>query len=87
MALMHALINFSLNPHLGSTAGVEGQRDGKFREGKWYCVCSVGECTCRCTCMYGSVLVWHVCVALRIVVGAWPMAGTLWQLLEYYCYS
>ena len=28
----------------------------------------------------------HVCVALPIVVGAWPMAGTLWQLFEYYYY-
>ena len=28
------------------------------------------------------ILVWihvHVCVALPIVVGAWPMAGTLWR--------
>ena len=25
----------------------------------------------------------HVCVAPPIVVGAWPMAGTLWQLFEY----
>ena len=35
------------------------------------------------------ILVWvhvHVCVALPIVVGAWPMAGTLWQLFEYYYY-
>ena len=23
----------------------------------------------------------HVCVALPIVVGVWPMAGTLWRLL------
>ena len=32
-------------------------------------------------------LVWirvHVCVAPPIVVGAWPMAGTLWRLFEYY---
>ena len=29
------------------------------------------------------ILVWvHVCVALPIVVGAWLMAGTLWQLFE-----
>ena len=28
----------------------------------------------------------HVCVAPPIVVGAWPMAGTLWQLFEYYYY-
>ena len=33
------------------------------------------------------IFVWihvHVCVALPIVVGAWPTAGTLWQLFEYY---
>ena len=31
------------------------------------------------------ILVWihvHVCVAPPIVVGAWPMAGTLWRLFE-----
>ena len=37
------------------------------------------------------ILVWicvHVCIALPIVVGAWPMAGTLWRLFfEYYYYS
>ena len=36
------------------------------------------------------ILVWihvHICVAPPIVVGAWPMAGTLWQLFEYYYYS
>ena len=35
------------------------------------------------------ILVWirvHVCVAPPIVVGAWPMAGTLWRLLEHYYY-
>ena len=35
------------------------------------------------------ILVWihvHVCVAPPIVVGAWPMAGTLWRLFEYYIY-
>ena len=35
------------------------------------------------------ILVWihvHVCVAPPIVVGAWPMAGTLWRLFEYYYY-
>ena len=35
------------------------------------------------------ILVWihvHVCVAPPIVVGAWPMAGTLWWLFEYYHY-
>ena len=43
----------------GGTTGVEGQRDGKFWEGKWSCVCSVGKrnmcigaCSCRCTCTY-----------------------------------
>ena len=32
---------------LGGTAGVEGERDGKFREGKCYCACyrvNVGAC-------------------------------------------
>ena len=36
------------------------------------------------------ILVWihvHVCVAPPIVVGAWPMAGTLWWLFEYYIYQ
>ena len=31
------------------------------------------------------ILVWihvHVCVAPPIVVGAWPMAGTLWRLFD-----
>ena len=33
------------------------------------------------------ILVWiHVCVAPPIVVGAWPMAGTLWRLFEYYLF-
>ena len=79
---------------------VEGQRDGKFWEAKLYCVCrvSVAECNvfvdaCTCTCVGVNVsvrmciLVWihvHVCVAPPIVVGAWPMAGTLWRLFEYY---
>ena len=26
----------------------------------------------------------HVCVASPMVVGAWSMAGALWQLFEYY---
>ena len=33
------------------------------------------------------ILVWirvHVCVAMPIVVGVWPMARTLWQLFENY---
>ena len=35
------------------------------------------------------ILVWihvHVCVAPPMVVGAWPMAGMLWRLFEYYFY-
>ena len=39
--------------------------------------------------MIMCILVWihvHVCVAPPIVVGAWPMAGTLWRLFEYYYY-
>ena len=35
------------------------------------------------------ILVWicvHVCVAPPMVVGAWPMAGTLRWLFEYYDY-
>ena len=35
------------------------------------------------------ILVWihvYVCVAVPIVVGVWPMAGTLWLLFEYYYY-
>ena len=84
----------------GGGTGVEGKRDGKFREGKLHCVCyaSVAACNvcvdaCACTCGCVSVimciLVWihvHVCVAPPIVVGAWPMAGTLWRLFEYYYY-
>ena len=69
MAMTHALINFSLSPHLGAT-GVEGQRDGKFREGKLHCVCysSVAACnvcvdacacTCGCKCKYDNV---HSCM-------------------------
>ena len=89
---------------LGGATGVEGQRDGKFRESKFCCVCyacrvSVAACNV-CVLMHVHVLVgvsvsvimcilaWirvHVCVALPIVVGAWPMAGTLWRLFEY-CY-
>ena len=35
------------------------------------------------------ILVWicvHACVAPPVVVGAWPMARTLWRLFEYYYY-
>ena len=64
--MTHALISFSLSPHLGvwpgGATGVEGQRDSKFREGKLYCVwnacrvsvaaCNacVDACTCTCWC-------------------------------------
>ena len=105
MAMTHALINFSLSPQggLGGATGVEGQRDGKLREGKLYCVCyayrvSVAACnvcvdactcTCGCKCKCECAFLWmriHVCVAPPIVVGVWPMAGTLWLLFEYYYY-
>ena len=86
---------------LGGATGVEGQRDGKlwdgkFREGKLYCVCyACGVLRVMCVLMHVHVLVgvnvsvimcilvWirvHVCVAPPIVVGAWPMARTLWWL-------
>ena len=87
---------------LDGTAGVEGQRDGKFREGKLYCVCyacrvsvaacnvcvDVCTCTCGCKCKCNNVhscmdTCIYICVALPIVVGVWPMAGTLWLLFEY----
>ena len=86
---------------LGGATGVEGQRDGKFREGKLHCVCYASVAACNvcvdaCACTLGvnvsvimCILVWihvHICVAPPIVVGAWPMAGTLWQLFEYYYY-
>ena len=59
---------------LGGATGVEGQRDGKFRKGKLYCVCCrvnvgecnmcVGACTCKsvhvqCTCKCNNV---HSCM-------------------------
>ena len=55
---------------LGGATGVEGQRDGKFREGKLRCVCysSVAACnvcvdacacTCGCKCKYDNV---HSCM-------------------------
>ena len=62
------------------------------------CACRVSVAACNvcvdaCTCTCGvnvsvimCILVWirvHVCVAPPIVVGAWPMAGTLWRLFEY----
>ena len=52
MVMTHALINFRLSPHLhgglGGATGVEGQRDGKFREGKLYCYeCRVSVAACN----------------------------------------
>ena len=87
---------------LGGATGVEGQRDGKFWEGKLYCyACRVSVAACN-VCVDAwhvlvgvnvsvimCILVWiraHVCVAPPMVVGAWPMVGTLWRLFEYYCY-
>ena len=72
---------------LGGSTGVEGQRDGKFqdgkfREGKFYCVC-VNVSVIMCSLVWIRV---RVCVAPPIVVGAWPMVGTLWRLFEYYYY-
>ena len=61
MAMIHALINFSLSPHLGVWRVPLGLR-GKgmvSREGKLHCVCyaSVAACNvcvdaCACTCGY-----------------------------------
>ena len=39
---------------------------------------NVHSCMDTCTCT--------VCAAPTIVVGAWPIVGTLWQLFEYYYY-
>ena len=58
---------------LGGATGVEGQRDGKFREGKLYCVCyacrvsvaarnvcvDASACTCGCKCKCDNV---HSCM-------------------------
>ena len=73
--------------------------DGKFREGKLYCVCyACRVCVDVCNMCVDAhvpvsvnvsvimcILVWihvYVCIAPPIVVGAWPMAGTLWWLFE-----
>ena len=84
---------------LGGATGVEGQRDGKFREGKLLVIHLLLRVMCVLmhvhvlvgvnVSMIMCILVWihvHVCVAPPIVVGAWPMAGTLWRLIEYYYY-
>ena len=61
-------------------------------------MCNVCVGVDACMCMYNVLvgvnvsvimcsLVWMrvcVCVAPPIVVGTWPMAGTLWRLIEYY---
>ena len=58
---------------LGGATGVEGQRDGKFQEGKLYCVCyacrvsvaacnvcvDASACTCGCKCKFDNV---HFCM-------------------------
>ena len=46
----------------------------------------IGSYTFTCECKCSVIRHVHVCVALPIVVGAWPMAGKLWQLFEYYYY-
>ena len=49
------------------------------------CNVCVGACTCECTCTWKCDNAWihvHVSVAQFIVVSVWPMAGTLWWLLE-----
>ena len=51
---------------LVGTAGVGGQRDGKFQEGKLNCVCyrvtcnmCVSACACECAFLYGYM---YMCV-------------------------
>ena len=93
---MYIIMHIKPPGGLGGAAGVEGQRDGKFREGN-ACRASVGACNVHVHVLVGvnvsvimCILVWihvHVCVALPIVVGALPMAGTLWLLFEYYYYA
>ena len=73
----------------GGLGAATGQRDGKFREGKLYCVryeCGVSVLM-HVLVLVGvnimCILEWirvHVCVAPPMVVGAWPVAGTLWRL-------
>ena len=84
-------------PQLDPNFGVEGQRDGKFREGKLYWHVEYLLLRVMCVLMHVHVLVgvnvsvimcilvWiRVFVAPPIFVGAWPMAGMLWRLFEYY---
>ena len=71
MVMTYALINFSLSPHLLRVMCVLMQV---------HVLVGVNVSVIMC------ILVWicvHVCVAPPIVVGAWPMAGTLWRLYYY----
>ena len=59
MAMTHALINFSLSPHLGlRSKGMVGSRKVS--------VCSVGECN-MCRCMHVLVGV-HVHIHMGVIV-------------------
>ena len=88
MAMTHALINFSLSPHLGVWGVPLGLRGkGMVSSGKVSCIVFVMHlllrvmcvlmhgCKCKCDNVHSCM---DVCVAPPIVVGAWPMAGTLW---------
>ena len=46
------------------------------------CTCTCG-CKCKCDNMHSCT---DTYVVPPIVVGVWPMAGTLWRLFEYYYY-
>ena len=69
---------------LGGVTGVDGHRSGKLdKRGKSvnvnvrvvYILVLIHVCVHVCV---------LVCVAPPMVVGAWSMAGALWQLFEYY---
>ena len=46
-------------------------------------MCDTCTCICGCKCKCNNVhSCMDTCVALPIVVGVWPMAGTLWRLFE-----
>ena len=62
--MTHALINFSLSPHMGVSMHV-------------YVLVGVNVSVIMCILVRIHV---HVCVAPPIVVGAWSTAGTLWRL-------
>ena len=98
MVMTHALINFSLGPHLvvwGLPLWLRGK--GMVIPGSYVSVVFVIERmlvrVLVSVHVHVSVIlcipVWvhvHLCVAPPTVVGAWLMAETLWQLLEYYYY-